>query len=109
VIPERSGVASQGAGIESAEGVPSTRSARSNTPEAVAECKEALRLRLDDPAAHDNLGLAQSALGKHAEAAAKLRAALRLRPDFAGRTSASASRGAPWASRPRRSPSSGRR
>jgi tetratricopeptide (TPR) repeat protein len=51
--------------------------------EAVAECREAIRLKPDFAEAHGNLGNALSEQGHWAEAAAEYRAAIRLKPDHA--------------------------
>jgi hypothetical protein len=55
--------------------------AQGKPAEAVAACREALRLQPDYYPAHNNLGLALGAQGKVAEAVAAYREALRLQPD----------------------------
>jgi tetratricopeptide (TPR) repeat protein len=52
--------------------------------EAVAEYREAIRLKPDDADAHSNLGWALQKQGKLAEAVAEYREAIRLTPDDAG-------------------------
>jgi tetratricopeptide (TPR) repeat protein len=49
--------------------------------QAVACGREAIRLGLDDPAAHNNLGLALHVVGRHVEAAAAFLAVLESRPE----------------------------
>jgi eukaryotic-like serine/threonine-protein kinase len=51
--------------------------------EAVAECREAIRLNPDLAEAHNNLGNALGEQAKWAEAAAEYREAIRLKPDLA--------------------------
>ncbi len=50
--------------------------------EAIAECREAIRLKPDDPLAHGNLGNALYGQGKLGEAIAEYREAVRLKADF---------------------------
>ncbi len=50
---------------------------------AVAALREAIRLKPDDAAAHDNLGAALYLQGKLDEAVAEFREAIRLKPDYA--------------------------
>ena len=51
--------------------------------EAIAEYREALRLKPDYPEAHANLGNALKDQGKLDEAITECREALRLKPDYA--------------------------
>src|SRR5262249_6029987 len=60
-----------------------TLGAQGKSAEAIAACREAIRLKPDLPQAHLNLGNALGAQGKLAEAIAACREAIRLRPDFA--------------------------
>ncbi|HEX8203444.1 MAG TPA: tetratricopeptide repeat protein, partial [Isosphaeraceae bacterium] len=48
---------------------------------AEAACREAIRLRLDDPGAQNSLGMTLAGLGRPVESEAAYREAIRLRPD----------------------------
>ena len=54
---------------------------RARLDEAIAEFREAIRLKPDYAEAHNNLGIALKAQGKLDEAIAEYRAAIRLKPD----------------------------
>jgi serine/threonine-protein kinase len=59
-----------------------TLQAKGRLDEAIAECREALRLNKDDATAHNNIGVALAKKGQLDEAIAELKEAIRLKKDF---------------------------
>ena len=51
--------------------------------EAIAEYRQAIRIKPDDAEAHSNLGVALQVKGQLDEAIAECREAIRLKPDYA--------------------------
>lgn len=56
---------------------------RKNMPEALSRLTHALRLDPDNPAVHNNLGVALCGMGRHAEGIAEMQRALALDAEFA--------------------------
>ena len=56
---------------------------RKNMPEALSRLTHALRLDPDNPAVHNNLGVALCGMGRHAEGVAEMQRALALDAEFA--------------------------
>ena len=51
-------------------------------PEAIAHYEASLRLKPENPSAHNNLGLALARLGRMQEAVAQFATAVQLAPDY---------------------------